>query len=78
MERLGDIVARVLANVRVTMEEEKAGGRDYSCHASSSELAEAGGGGKAPRLARGEAHRSSHRTAVKTAKTAALTTAVRR
>lgn len=25
MERLGDIVARVLANVRATMEEEKAG-----------------------------------------------------
>ena len=68
MERLGDIVGRVLAGVRVAMEEERAGGRGYSRPASSSELAEAGGGGKAPRLARGDAHpRSSSRRMAKQA-----------
>lgn len=63
MERLGDIVARVLAGVRDTMDERKAGGSE-----GPRQLAEAGGGGKAPRLARGDAHpRSSSRRMAKQA-----------
>lgn len=50
MERLGDIVARVLAGVRDTMEERKAGDRE-----GPRQAARAGGGDKAPALARDRA-----------------------
>lgn len=67
MERLGDIVARVLAGVRETMEERKAGE-----HEAPRQAARAGGGDKAPALARGNrqkpalAKRTSHSEAVRT------------
>lgn len=51
MERLGDIVARVLAGVRDTMDERKAGGSE-----GPRQLAGDRGGGEAHRLARGDAH----------------------
>lgn len=73
MERLGDIVARVLAGVRETMEERKAGDRE-----GPRQAARAGGGDKAPALARGDAHGSHHKTAVNRAKMAALNAAARR
>jgi hypothetical protein len=63
MERLGDIVARVLANVRATMEEERAGE-----HEALRQAARAGGGDKVLALARGDAHpRSSSRRMAKKA-----------
>lgn len=63
MERLGDICRRVLEQARRQMEEEKAGDRD-----GPRQAARAGGGDKAPALARGEAHpRSSSRRMAKQA-----------
>lgn len=78
MERLGTIVHRVLAGLTVTNEEEMAGDRE-----GPRQLAEAGGGGEAPRLAKGRAaargaHGSHHIAAEKTPKTPALNAAVRR
>lgn len=63
MERLGDIVARVLAGVRDTMDERKAGDRE-----GPRQAARDGGGDKAPARARGDAHpRSSSRRMAKQA-----------
>lgn len=60
MERLGDIVARVLANVRATMDGEMAGGA--AGEAAPPLAREAGGGTVHAR--KGEAHpRSSSRSA---------------
>jgi len=66
MERLGDIVARVLAGVRETMDERKSGE-----HEAPRQAARAGGGDKAPALARGDAHPriSSRSTRERQAKT---------
>lgn len=66
MERLDRVVARVLAGLRVMTEEEEAGG-----HVDPRQLAEAGGGDKAPRLAIGRSrhHRSPSRTVAKRAAT---------
>lgn len=50
MERLGDICRRVLEQARRQMEEEKAGDRD-----GPRQAARAGGGDKAPALARDRA-----------------------
>lgn len=49
MERLGDIVARVLANVRATMDGERAGE-----HEAPRQVARTGGGDQASALARGD------------------------
>lgn len=54
MERLGDIVARVLANVRATMEEEKAGAvveaaPEFAARGRGGDETRAGGTGAHPR-----------------------------
>lgn len=64
MERLGDIVARVLANVRVTMEEERAG----AVIEAAPEFAARGRGGDETRAGGTDAHpRSSSRRMAKNA-----------
>lgn len=64
MERLGDIVARVLANVRATMEEEKAG----AVVEAAPEFAARHRGGDAMRAGETGAHpRSSSRRMAKNA-----------
>jgi len=68
MERLDEVMARVLANVRVTMEE-----RAREARSLPSEAARAGGGAQAPALARGDIHpRNSQRSIAKYAHTASV------
>lgn len=70
--RLDVLVRKVLEDARERMEE-RAGE-----HEAPRQAARAGGGDKAPALARGDAHGSHQRAAVNRAKTAALNAAVRR
>lgn len=56
MERLDTLVAKVLADARRAMEK-----RAGEARSLPGKAAEAGGGGKAPRLARGDRH---HRTSI--------------
>lgn len=75
MERLGDIVARVLANVRATMEEEKAG----AVVEAAPEFAARHRGGDEPRAGGSSAHpRSSSRSMAKKATGQAVKTSMRR